>query len=196
MYFSLVYWINLMYFSSDEVAVRCSHVPLISPARKYSWSFFYCLRGGIMYFPLRKSFFVFFEFIEGVLCTFHLMKLQGWVCSCCYYRLLGSTYDPAALIHFYMYCCCCCCCYTPTECCCLYRSSFCRACRLLAPNMLLHTASTQPPPPHLHIITLADWLHTISHFQIQRISQVQIFHLQIITIVEQLHIAEIHSCTS
>ena len=29
------------------------------------------------------------------------MKLQ-WICSCRLYRLLGSTYDPAALIHFYV----------------------------------------------------------------------------------------------
>ena len=55
MYFSLADWINLMSFSSDEVAARCSPVLLISPGRKYSWSLFDCFRGGIMYVLPRKS---------------------------------------------------------------------------------------------------------------------------------------------
>ena len=85
------------------------------------------------------------------------MKLQWWICSCCYYCLLVRPCYSDTLLNvllllllllLHSHCCCC-----------LYRSSFCRACRLLAPNMLLHTASTQPPPPHLHIITLADWVH-------------------------------------
>ena len=168
MYFSWADWINLMYFSSDEVAVRCSPVLLISPVQKYSWSLFDCFRGGIMFFPPRKTFllvsflwgFVYFLFDEVAVVDLLVLLLLPpcttlllWYTSKCTAAAAAAATLPqsaaayigalfaAPVASWHRICCC-----TP-----------------LAPSPRHHTCTLS----HLQI-------KSTSHLQIQRISQLQI----------------------